>query len=217
MSASVPAVGGSLDAEGRLHSFGLSTQMIHDAFRPGLTRSRNRSGLAAKTTPGTDVYHDTFETLARRLSPDGWTRDNPDGQPRITHPKRLLTITLASAKDVAATDPRVRPRTRHKGRATVRSLDRSMGIRQPTLDIPEFKVKDAATVDAPLWFLLYERTEPGLNLCLARPAAQSKSGSIVGWSDIIPVAPLAHVEDLSIFDEPDDYVSTNFDVPVIRR
>lgn len=217
MSAVVPAATGLPDLERRLYALGLSTELIHDSFRPGLTRSRNRSQLAAKTTPGTDVYHDTFEALANRLTPDGWTREDPDGQPRITHPKRLLTVTLASAKDVTAADPRVRPRTRHKGRATVMSLDRSVGLRQPTLDIPEFKIKMAAAPDAPLWFLLYERTEMGLDLCLARPATQNKSGEIIGWSDIIPVAPLVHVEDLSIFGDPNEDESSGFDVPVIPR
>lgn len=202
------------EPEARLAELGLSTLLIHDAFRPGLSHARNRSSLATRTAAGNDVYQDSFEQLALRLVPLGWNPVEVYGQPRLVHPDGLVALTVASASGVADPNHRVRPRTRPKGTATIASLDRTSTGAVP-LDLEEFREDEVSeTSDAPLWFLLYERTERGLNLSLARPAGRDKAGCIVSWSDEIPIASLDNDGDLSIFDESDD---GEFDVTVTPR
>lgn len=202
------------DPDGRLAEYGLSTLLIHDAFRPGLSHARNRSSLATRTAAGNDVYQDSFEQLALRLVPLGWRRVEVYGQPRLVHPDDLIALTVASATGVADPNHRVHPRTRPKGTATIASLDSTSTGAVP-LDLDEFREIEAPEAPgAPLWFLLYERTDRGLNLSIARPAGSDKAGCIVSWSDEIPIASLDNDGDLSIFDAPDD---GDFDVTVSPR
>lgn len=214
MSNVIPLLSDRSDPEGRLAEFGLSTSLIHDAFHPGLSHARNRSSLATRAAAGNDVYQDSFEQLALRLVPLGWLPDEVNGQPRLVHPEGLMALTVASATGVANPNHRVHPRTRPKGPATIASLDSTSTGAVP-LDLEEFRaIEVPEALGAPLWFLLYERTDRGLNLSLARPAGRDKAGCIVSWSEKISIASLENDGDLSIFDAPDD---GDFDVTVIPR
>ncbi len=199
------------DDEGRLNAFGLSTELIQDALRPGLTRAFSRTALALASSPGTDIYHDTMEQLAMRLAASGWRLVSVNRQPRLLHPEGIIALALASATNVASRDDRHAPRTRHKGPATCVSL---AGPRaQLTLfEDPELtELAVLADTAAPLWFLVHERTKHGLYLALARPAEMSEGGIVDKWADWIPIPFLARDTDLAIFTSPDD---SGFDVPV---
>lgn len=205
------------DDEERLRGFGLSTELVHDAFRPGLTRASNRTAKALSSTPGTDIYHDAMEKFHRLLAESGWRMVYVDRQPRLVHPAGLLSFTVASAVHVADPDPRRAPHTRRKGKATRDSLAPSPTISDSLFDVDELTQtpEDLAKAEAaPLWFMLHERTDRGLRLEFARPENMTEGGVVTRWKDSIIVAFLDLDGDLSAFDAPDD---DSYDVLVEPR
>lgn len=193
--------------EQRLAQFGLSTELIHMGMRPGLTRAANRTSLALRSTPGTDIYHDGMEQLNRLLVERGWDLVYIDHQPRLLHPDRIMAFTIASGVDVANPDRRKQPYTRRKGDATRSSLDQSANKTASLFEVPDIvqeKKLVAATEAAPLWLLIHERTERGMNLELSRPAVMTESGRITDWSDRILIKFLDLDGDLTVFDQSDD-------------
>jgi hypothetical protein len=108
----------STDDERRLAAFGLSTELIHAALRPGLSRAANRTSMALRSTPGTDMYHDSMEQLHQSLAETGWRLAYVDHQPRLLHPDGLISFTIAAGTNVASPDRRQTPRTGRKGVAT---------------------------------------------------------------------------------------------------
>lgn len=206
------------DDEGRLADFDLSSSDFHTAFRPGLSRAVNRSELAPPNAAGTDLYNDTFELLAQILVARGWRKTVVLGQPRVSHPDGKCQLALSSAKDVADPDHRVHPKTRRKGPATQRSLDSDQPKSQQPLPLPEWVENDDELPrnlkEAPLWFVLYEREGGFLQLGLGRPAGMDDSNRVIDWSDIINIAALDGIGDLSVFDLDGD---GDIDVPVEPR
>jgi len=197
----------SPDDERRLKAFGLSTELIHTALRPGLSRATNRTSMALRSTPGTDIYHDSMEQLHQRLSSTGWRLVHVDHQPRLLHPTSLISFTIASGKGVADPDRRRIPRTRRKGKATRESLA-GPRVQIPALfEVPEIEQEEelvAIAEAAPLWLLVHERTDRGLNLELSRPAEMTASGIVTDWEDRILIGFLDLDGDLSVFDDPDE-------------
>lgn len=171
--------------EQRLAKFDLSSELIHMGLRSGLDRAANRTSLALRSTPGTDIYHDGMEQMNRLLVERGWNLVYIDNQPRLLHPRGIMAFTIASGIHVANPDRRIQPTTRRKGEATRESLDRPIERTSSLFEMPEVGRKGqlAATEAAPLWLLLHERTERGMNLELSRPAAMAESGRITEWSD----------------------------------
>lgn len=203
--------------ERRLNSLGLSTSILHTALTPGLSRANNRSAMALPSSGGTDIYHDTMEQLALTLADAGWRLIWVDRQPRLLHPDALLAFTLASGTNVASADRRKQPRTRRKGQATRNSLAGPYAEVLPLFEEEQMEQDSAlvaAASAAPLWFLVHERTERGLNLEFSRPAEMTEAGAVVEWEERILVGFLDLDGDLSIFESPDD---GNFDVPVSPR
>lgn len=203
--------------ERRLNSFGLTTETFHTALRPGLSRAANRTAMALPSSAGTDIYHDTMEQLALALADAGWKLVWVDRQPRLLHPDALIAFTLASGTNVANPDRRKSPRTRKKGKATRNSLATPQVEAFPLFDEPDVEQDSAlvaAAAQAPLWFLVYERTDRGLNLEFSRPAEMTESGEVMAWQERILIGFLDLDGDLSIFDNPNN---GDFDVPVEPR
>ena len=204
--------------EGGLDAFGLSTEIFHNGLRPGASRAANRTALALDSTPGTDIYHDGMEQLAQLLYPAGWRLVMVDGQPRLLHPDRVVAFTISSGINVGQWNMRM-PRTRRKGKATRLAL--APQEHHPSLlDDLEYESMEelvAAAQNAPLYFLLVERTVQGngLHLEFSRPSEMTDGGSVNNWADRIPVGFLDLEGDLSVFDNPDD--GDEFDVPVEPR
>lgn len=205
------------DEERRLADFSLASTDFHTAFRPGLGRAIDRSTLAPPNAAGTDLYNDTFELLAQILVARKWRRVLVMGQPRLIHPEGKIQLALSSAHDVADVDHRVKPKTRHKGPATFRSLDQSGAETQPPLGLPEFAHEESlppVLAGAPMWFVLYERAGSHLSIALGRPAGVDAADRVVDWSDMIAITPLEGTGDLGVFDFGND---DDFDVPVEPR
>lgn len=197
----------SPDGERRLAGFGLSTELIHTTLRPGLSRATNRTSMALRSTPGTDIYHESMEQLHHRLSETGWRLVYVGHQPRLLHPDGLISFTIASGTNVANPDHRRKPRTRRKGKATRESLAGPRAQMSTLFDVPEIEQERelvAAAEAAPLWLLVHERTERGLNLELSRPAEMTASGIVTDWNDRIVIGFLDLDGDLSVFDDPGD-------------
>ncbi|MCS6579080.1 hypothetical protein [Curtobacterium poinsettiae] len=217
MAATATALPAGEGDERRLNDLGLTTGAIHAALRPGLSRAANRTAMALPSSAGTDIYHDTMEQLALALSDEGWELVWVDRQPRLLHPDALIAFTLASGTNVAASDHRKSPRTRKKGKATRKSLaapqvDVLSLFEDPNVEQAADLVSAAA--QAPLWFLVHERTERGLNLEFSRPGRMTPAGAVVAWEERILIGFLDLDGDLSIFNNPDD---GDFDVPVAPR
>jgi hypothetical protein len=213
----IPTALTSPEGEGRLRAFGLSTELIHMALRPGLSRAANRTSKALRSTPGTDIYHDTMEHLHLLLAEMGWSLVHIDHQPRLLHPDARIAVAIASGTNVASWDPRWTPRTRRKGVATRNSLAGPRAEVVALFDVPgveqDEELVNAARL-APLWLLVHERTVRGLNLELSRPAGMNASGIVTEWADRIIIGFLDLDGDLTVFDNPDD---GGFDVPVQPR
>lgn len=205
------------EGERRLGEFGLTTELIHAALRPGLSRAANRTSMALRSTPGTDLYHESMEQLHLQLAEAGWRLVYIDRQPRLLHPGGLISFTIASGTNVANPDLRHKPRTRRKGKATRDSLPEPRAEVTGLFDMPaNDQAADlvAAAEAAPLWLLVHERTERGLNLELSRPAEMTDSGVVTEWERRIIIGFLDLDGDLSIFSDPDD---GDFDVSVEPR
>jgi hypothetical protein len=206
------------DYERHLEAFGLSTELIHDGLRRGAEHAANRSSHALKTAAGTDIYQDGMEDFAQLLTADGWRTVEVDGQPRLLHPAGAVAFTISSGINVGSADPRRRPRTRPKGKATRGSL--MPRPPEPSLfgdeDAAELTAQAAA---APLYFLLFECAPHGggLYIELAQPVGMTEGGSVNEWSDRIRVDFLPMDGDLSVFDQPEDDGPDEFDVPVEPR
>lgn len=197
----------SPDDERRLLDFGLSTELIHTAMLPGLSRASNRTTMALSSTPGTDIYHESMEQLHLRLAETGWRLVYVDQQPRLLHPDGVVSFTTASGTNVANPDPRHQPRTRRKGNATRNSLGGPKAQVDSLFDLPELVQEQAAAsaaVSAPLWLLVHERTDRGLKLELSRPAEMTTSGQVTRWVDRIFIGFLDLDGDLSVFDDTED-------------
>jgi hypothetical protein len=200
--------------EARLNAFGLSSEVIHTALRPGVSRASNRTSMALRSTPGTDIYHDGMEQFALLLMDDGWRLVYVDQQPRLLHPEGLISFTLASGSTVAHSDHRKKPRTRRKGQSTRDSLAAPRTEVPALFEIPRIKEEKehaAAAKSAPLWFLLHERTQHGLKMEFARPSHMTEKGVVDGWEDSIAVPFLDLDGDFSTFEAPDP---GDFDVAV---
>lgn len=197
----------SQDSENRLASFGLSTDLIHTALKPGLTRASNRTSLALPNSAGTDVYHDSMEQFHYLLSNDGWRVVSVRRQPRLLHPEQLIAFTVSSGKNVANPNRKIMPRTGPKGVATRSSLSEPRSQTGALFDLFDDAYDEelaAAAEDAPFWMLVYERTSYGLNLELSQPTGMTESGTINEWADRIIIDPLETLGDLSVFVQPDD-------------
>lgn len=201
--------------EQRLAAFGLSATIFHDGLRAGATRAANRSSLALDTSPGTDIYHDGMESLAKILAPSGWRLLLVDKQPRLAHPDGIVTFAVSSGINVGQASVRI-PRTRRKGTATRNSLAVMPAI--PALfddpDADRLAHMTLSATAAPFYLLLFERVTNGLVLEFSRPADMTPGGSVVGWADRIAVPFLDLEGDLSVFYTPGD---DDFDVAVEPR
>lgn len=198
---------GSWNHERRLADFGLSTELIHTALRPGLTRATNRSSKALRSTPGTDIYNDAMEQFHQLLAEDGWSLTYVDQQPRLVHPDGLIAFTVAAGRNVGNGDVRIKPRTGRKGKATRQALQVSQAQVPMLFGAEEAYLEaelDASARTAPLWLLVHERTSSGLNLELSRPSAMTPGGIVNDWAEQIPIKFLDLDGDLSIFHVPDD-------------
>lgn len=187
----------SPDDEKRLASMGLSVELIHAAFRHGLSRAANRTSLALRSTPGTDIYHDAMEHLHLLLVETGWRLVYVRQQPRLQHPTRLFEFTVSSGRYVAR-DAYTPPRTGQKGPATRDSLCEPQVLMEPLLPLQDPPQSGDGYI--PLWFLIHERTDRGLYLELSLPEAMSSSGMVNGWRDRIFIPFLDLDGDLSVFD-----------------
>jgi len=201
--------------EQRLRALGLSTELIHTALRPGLSRAGGRSALALASSAGTDIYHDTMEQLALALSGDGWRLAYVNRQPRLVHPNGMIAFTLASGTDVADPDLRRAPKTRRKGKATRASLAGPRVEIMPTLFNDPEDAGDQELIEvaegAALWLLVHERSERGLKLEFSRPAQMTAAGIVNEWEQRIILPFLDLDGDLGVFAGPED---EGFDVPV---
>jgi hypothetical protein len=205
--------------EERLHAFGLSTEIFHDALRAATSRAASRSALALKSSAGRDIYDDGMEGLHQLLQPHGWKLLPVNRQPRLVHPEGTLSFAISSAINVGKARGLV-PRTRKKGPATRGSL-----VAMPDLTPSLFADLDAevaarleAAERAPLYFLLCERITVGgngLSLEFSQPAGMTEGGIVNTWRDRIEVRDLMLEGDLSVFDQPDE--PDEFDVPVEPR
>ncbi|TWP33604.1 hypothetical protein [Leekyejoonella antrihumi] len=206
------------DDDGRLHAFGLSSELIHNALRRGASRAANRTSTALKSSPGTDIYHDGIEDFGRLLAPSGWRSVLVDQQPRLLHPDGTISFTIAAAKNVDHTN-RLVPRTGRKGPSTRKAL----AAPQPLATLFEgtdFETSEEVVATArasELWLLIYERASHGGGLYLefARPAEMSDGGSVNEWRERIPVQFLDIDGDLSAFEPPED--DADYDVPIEPR
>jgi len=197
----------ALKAEDRLAAFGLSTEVIHTALKPGLSRATSRTSMALRSTPGTDIYHDSMEQLHSHLAEFGWQIVYVDHQPRLLHPDGVICFTVAAGTNVASPDQRQIPRTSRKGKATRESLAPPSAKLPALFDVPEVQQQQelsAAAEKAPLWLLVHERTTRGLNLELSQPAKMTASGIVTAWKDRIIIKTLDLTGDLSVFNESDD-------------
>ena len=212
MSVVRPITSDASDDERRLAEFGLSSDLIHMALRPGLSRAMNRTSMALRSTPGTDIYHDSMENFSRILAPS-WVCVYVNQQPRLLHPEKRMTFTVTSGMHGAHQDRKVKPRVR-KGKATRGSLAASTVRTTVMVAVPgvEQQAETAAAETAPLWLLIYERTERGLNLELSRPSEMDDNGFVTNWKDRIMVRFLDLNGNLSEFDRPDDDDDVNVDV-----
>jgi hypothetical protein len=203
------------DHERRLNELGLSTDLIHTALGPGLSRAANRSSQALRSTPGTDIYHDAMEHFHQLLSVDGWSLVYVDQQPRLLHPNGLMAFTVAAGRNVESGNIRRKPRTGKKGKATRESLAKPRP-QDPMLfggdEVQKAAALNASARSAPLWMLVHERTPRGLRLELSRPNGMTPGGIVNDWEERIPVAFLDLDGDLSIFATPDDDGDINFSV-----
>lgn len=196
---------GFSDDERRLEAFGLSTQLIHSALRPGLSRATNRSAMALNSTAGTDIYHDSMEQLHLHLAEAGWRLVYVDRQPRLLHPDGLLAFTLAKGENVANPDRRIRPRTLPKGKATRESLTPPRSGTATLFDTEsDVEELEHAAERAPLWLLVHERTKRGLNVELSRPTQMNRSGVVDDWAERIILGFLDLDGDLSVFETRGD-------------
>lgn len=222
MTSAAPSLFGP-SHERRLEAFDLSTALMHDGIRPGGSRANNRSPLALKSAPGTDIYQDGMENFHKLLRLAGWTLVYVDGQPRLLHPEGKVAFAISSAKNVGYQNLRM-PRTRRKGSATRKALTGEP--RHPSLfdELDDIDASEsspelvAAAQAAPLYFLLWERSERGDGLALefSRPVEMTYGGSVNHWSDRIQVGFLELEGDLSVFDDPDGG-DDEFTVPVEPR
>lgn len=194
--------------EDRLAEFGLSTQIFHDALRPGASRANNRSSLALDSSAGTDIYHDGMENLHRILRPTGWNLIPVEKQPRMVHPEGRVSFTVSAAANVGETNVRL-PRTRKKGPATRNSLAVLKPVPGlfPDIDAELLAHWQAVERKAPFYFLLCERVlrgGNGLALEFSRPAHMTEGGSVNGWTERNRVGYLDLDGDLDVFDDPDE-------------
>lgn len=200
---------GSSNDESRLNALGLSSELLHTALRPGLSRASNRTALALPSTPGTDIYHDTMEQLPLCLMDKGWSPVLVDRQPRFLHPEGLLSFTVASADNVANPDRRKKPRA-YKGPSTrgalaVPPVDTLALFAVPEAEHAAERAQVAKRV--PLWFLLHERTDRGLKLEFSCPAGMTGTtggGVVYDWDDRIFIPFMDLDGDLAVFDDPND-------------
>ena len=202
--------------EMRLREFGLSIEVFHRAFRPGLNHARGRSGAALGSAKANDLYQDTSEQIRLLLLSNKWASQTINHQPRLIHPDGLMAIVISSATGVGSTHPKVMPITGRKGRATHDSIARATNPKHSTLEIPGFEevLADAHNpAEAPLWMALHELTEHGLNLELSKPADYRADGSVDDFSERILIPSIRLDGDFSAFkaDDGDD----EFDVPVV--
>jgi len=165
-------------ASERLAAWGLSPELIHDALRSGFARSQERSSLAPPATPAMDVYGNGFEELAKILTLQGWDYEPVKNQPRLTHPDRLVTLSITSASGLGS--EAAMPITNSKGPATRQALAHS---NEGTLF--ELDTHDDECATPPLYFIVYERKEDVLCLEISRPSDMDASNRIVRWTDRI--------------------------------
>jgi phage baseplate assembly protein W len=70
----------------------------------------------------------------------------------------------------------------------------------------------------PLWFVLHELVDQGLNIAVAKPSGLDSSGAVIMWEEQIPLPSLRDDEDFSVFPLDDgDEDAAAFDVPVTPR
>jgi len=206
--------------EDRLATFGLSTQIFHDALRLGASRANNRSSLALDSSAGTDIYHDGMENLHRLLKPTGWNLVPVEKQPRLVHPEGLVSFTISSAANVGHANVRL-PRTRKKGPATRNSLAAPEPVAGLFADLDAELFARWVEIErkAPFYFLLCERIfrgGSGLALELSQPAHMTEGGSVNGWAERNRVGYLDLDGDMDVFDDPDEG-EAGIDFPVEPR
>lgn len=204
----------------QLAEFNLSVELLHQVFRPGLSRALMRTQLAPSGAPQFDLYLDGSEQLRLNLSRLGWSTIRVDGQERTVAPDGSIAIVIASADRVGILgSPHLKPITRQpKGPATQKALIHPTGSHaQEILNLgEEFDIAEPNSnlAAAPLWMLLHELTPQGLNLELSQPRGSRKDGRIDQWGPRIVVPAISISDDFEPFDTGED---DSFDIPVIAR
>lgn len=206
------------DHEQRLQVLGLSSPVIHDGLRRGVSRANNRTARALHSSAGTDIYHDAMEDLHRILAADGWYLDDVDGQPRLFHPDGLICFTVSSGIKVG----QKRMRTRKKGPATKGSLTLPEFVPGllPEVDAELLAKRAARSKRVPFYLLVIERVivgRPGVVIELAEPAGMTEGQSVTTWGERVKVQFFDLDGDLSAFENPDSDGGDEFDVPVVPR
>ncbi|MCD4533551.1 hypothetical protein LRP67_05605 [Nocardioides sp. cx-169] len=208
------------DDERRLNELGLSSALIHDGLRRGASRANNRTARALPSSRGTDIYYDGMEDFHILLAENGWSMAEVRQQPRLFHPKGVVSFTLSAGKNVGLRNMR----TDRKGPATRESLAEAPFVPSLFPDLDEVLLKERASHErlsqVPFYLLLIERIageRPGLRIELAQPVDTNDSGCVVVWGERIKVHFFDLDGDLSAFDDPDADGGDEFDVPVAPR
>lgn len=191
-----------------LGEFGLSTQLLHDAYRPGLERALSRSSDALKTSAGTDIYHDTVENLGKALKGLDWTMDVVKNQPRFIHPDYLMMFTISTAQNVGHQYSFPQPIVTKKGKVTRCAVELQNDNQWSLFSDDKFQATNILYnhIDkTPFFFLLHERVGQELRLELSRPSRIEPSGTITSWCDRRIIDPLVLNEDFTCFNSPDDF------------
>ncbi|MCL9664167.1 hypothetical protein L2091_02870 [Curtobacterium albidum] len=207
--------------EQRLAQFGLSSELIHDALRRGVSRALSRTGFANPGAGNTDIYQDGSEDLRARLARRDWVTATINNQKRVIHPEGKMSIVVASADYVSLVgDPQRRPLTREKGPATldeIRKTQRADGqafFALPGVPDPEpLDAQELAKV-APLWMLLHQLEGRTLLLELAQPDGYRSDHRVDSWRQRIQLRPLVLGDVLDFPETPDQ---PDFDIPISRR
>lgn len=200
MAEAAPIYGRWYDVEARLHTLGLTSDILTQAVARGVSERRSLNPLLPPTYFGITQWAFTHVGLRELLIPQGWNPDNSSNYSTVVRGNGMA-VAVATGDSRTGLPGRPAPKTKFpKGPIAQHACaNNQLSLIEDTIIEPSPK--------APLetWYLLVANCYDGVRFELSFPKSMDSTQRIDSWEERLILKSLAFGANTILPEEPDDF------------